>query len=104
MAHADSRKADTDKQRKHHHTDAVWVEVAKAGSQVNPLSATNEIAMPESTLATHFLMCGMRSVKFPTGLEVTRQFLVSQDRTKHFDRHLILVENCVIELAVRHLS
>lgn len=103
MAEAKSGGAERDKQCEHR-MEAVRVGMVKAGSQVIPLSAANEIAQADPTLATHFLMGGMRSVEFPTGLEITRQLLVSENGTEHLDRHLILVENGVIELAIRHLS
>lgn len=103
MTEAKSGDAERGKQREQR-TETVRVGMVKAGSQVIPLSAANEIALPDPTLATHLLMGGMRSVEFPAGLEITCQLLVSQDGTEHLDRHLIFVENGVIELAIRHLS
>src|SRR6185369_11066922 len=44
-----------------------------------------------------------RPVKFPASLVVPSQFLISQDRPNHLDRNPVLVQQRVVELAIRHL-
>lgn len=43
-------------------------------------------------------------VELPACLEVARQLQVFEIDSQQFDRHVVLMQNCVVELAIGHLA